>query len=328
MRYGPAERLDPGRGRRRSQHRAPGAVLVLLFAVTVLLAACGSTTAAPAPRQHHEPPATTRQSHGSTPRVHATASPRGTEQVAARWSGPQVLAEGADLASVSCTTTTWCMALATSGATWHYDGSHWSPAGRLAPSPGAGSGPVTGHHQLSCFESDVCVAIDGGAATYHYDGSTWSGPTSVPGAEPLQAIACAPSGTCVTIDGIGDAFVTERSGWSSALNGWGSAASISCVTGTFCAAAGAGMSLWNGSTWTKPAAIDGTALLTAVSCATATSCVAVDNEGDALVLDGVSWSPPHRIDGTARPVLTSVSCPAAGRCVVVDASGAVFSLAE
>jgi hypothetical protein len=216
------------------------------------------------------------------------------------------------------------MALATDGATYRYDGRRWAPAGDLAPAPGAGSGPVTGHHQLSCVRPDVCLAIDGGAASYRYDGASWSGPVAVPGAEPLQAIGCAPGGTCVAIDGVGDAFVTEGSGWSSALNGWGAAASVSCVRATFCAAAGVGLSVWNGSSWTKPAAIDGTALLTGVSCATSASCVAIDDEGNAVVLDGTTWAPPRRVGGSARPVLTGVSCAAPGRCVVVDASGSVL----
>ncbi len=216
------------------------------------------------------------------------------------------------------------MALATDGATYRYDGSTWAPTGDLAQTPGAASGPLTGNHQLSCVRPDVCMAIDGGAVSYRFDGASWSSAIAVPGAEPLQAIGCAPGGTCVTVDGIGDAFVTEGSGWSSALNGWGAAVSISCVRSTFCAAAGVGLSVWNGSYWTKPAAIDGTALLTGLSCATATSCVAIDDEGNAVVLDGTTWAAPQRVGGSARPVLTGVSCAAPGRCVAVDASGTVL----
>ncbi len=228
---------------------------------------------------------------------------------------------------MSCTAVTFCMALDSRGATYRYDGTRWSFAGRLGPSPGATAGPVTGHHELSCVRPEVCVAIDGTADTYRYDGTSWSAAVPLPGAEPLQAIACAPGGTCVAVDGVGDAFVTEGSGWSSALNGWGSPASVSCVSATFCAAVGVGVSVWDGSTWSKPAGVDSAGLLTGVSCATVAHCVAVDDEGDALVRSATRWSPPRRVDGTARPVLTGVSCPAAGRCVAVDASGAAFVLA-
>jgi hypothetical protein len=95
---------------------------------------------------------------------------------------------------------------------------------------------------------------------------------------------------------------------------------VSCSSASFCAAVDyEGNALtFNGSSWSAPAKIDGTAYgLTSVSCPSASFCVAVDHGGNALTFNGSSWSAPTSIDGTGN-VLTAVSCPSASFCVAVD----------
>ena len=102
---------------------------------------------------------------------------------------------------------------------------------------------------------------------------------------------------------------------------------VSCPSASFCAAVDyEGNALtFNGSSWSAPAKIDGTAYgLTSVSCPSSSFCVAVDHGGNALTFNGSSWSAPRSIDATGN-VLTSVSCPSASFCVAVDLDFAAWA---
>ena len=68
--------------------------------------------------------------------------------------------------------------------------------------------------------------------------------------------------------------------------------------------------------WTAVSAIDVGHSLTAVSCATATFCVAVDDSGNAAVLNHGTWS----VNPVGSTVVT-VSCPARGFCMATNAAG-------
>src|SRR5262249_59342898 len=73
---------------------------------------------------------------------------------------------------------------------------------------------------------------------------------------------------------------------------------------------------YNGSSWTRAAAIDVGHSFTAVSCATATFCVAVDNAGNAAVLNQGTW----HVSPMTTTALT-VSCPVRDFCVATNATG-------
>ena len=72
----------------------------------------------------------------------------------------------------------------------------------------------------------------------------------------------------------------------------------------------------HGTSWTPVAAIDVGHSFTAVSCATATFCVAVDNSGNAAVLNRGTW----HVSPMTGTVLT-VSCPVRGFCVATNIAG-------
>ncbi|HTA17293.1 MAG TPA: hypothetical protein VK786_06070, partial [bacterium] len=72
----------------------------------------------------------------------------------------------------------------------------------------------------------------------------------------------------------------------------------------------------DGTSWSGVSAIDVGHSFTAVSCATATFCVAVDNSGNAAVLNHGTW--------TVSPIgstMVTVSCPARGFCVATSGAG-------
>jgi hypothetical protein len=101
---------------------------------------------------------------------------------------------------------------------------------------------------------------------------------------------------------------------------------VSCPSASFCAAVDYGPNVvtFNGTSWSKPSAIDPGTHLQAVSCASASFCVAIDRKGNALTFNGSTWSAPVNADpngltmgegGISWPV---VSCPASDFCAAVD----------
>ena len=101
---------------------------------------------------------------------------------------------------------------------------------------------------------------------------------------------------------------------------------MSCPSASFCAAVDYGPNVvtFNGTSWSKPSAIDPASYLQAVSCASANFCVAIDRKGNALTFNGSTWSAPVNADpnglsmgegGISWPV---VSCPTNDFCAAVD----------
>jgi hypothetical protein len=106
-------------------------------------------------------------------------------------------------------------------------------------------------------------------------------------------------------------------------------ASIACSSPSFCTAVdnGPNVVIFNGTAWSKPAAIDPGSYLQAVSCASASFCVAIDRRGNAFTFNGSTWSASVNADpnglsmgegGISWPV---VSCPASNFCAAVDGAG-------
>ena len=148
-----------------------------------------------------------------------------------------------------------------------------------------------------------------------------------------------------------------------ALPPGGGFTSLSCISDTFCVAAGGGTSgdhaelttgsgvavSWDGAAWSDPsvyypAPATGPVtapVLPAVACTSGPSCVIVDGSGHVSAGDGTTWSAPAAAD-RRHPVLpadpadpgpghpgsrsAAVSCPGAGLCAFVDNTGHVYTL--
>ena len=74
------------------------------------------------------------------------------------------------------------------------------------------------------------------------------------------------------------------------------------------------------------AATDSAGGLVAISCPAKASCVAIDSQGEAIVLSQGSWSSPAPI-GSGSGTVTSVSCASADFCIAVDSIGQAFTYA-
>ncbi len=153
-------------------------------------------------------------------------------------------------------------------------------------------------------------------------------------------------------------------GWSNALTALppgGGFTSVSCISDTFCVAAGGGANgessltagsgvavSWDGAAWSDPvvyypAPATGAVtapVLPAISCTSGPACVIVDGSGHVSYGNGTTWSPPAPL--AAAPVLpanpdapgpdqtgarsATLSCPTATVCAFVDNTGQAYVL--
>jgi hypothetical protein len=215
------------------------------------------------------------------------------------------------------------VALDNMGRAYHFDGTDWT-----GPVPSAGQPIGSGAISVSCASPTLCMAIaTAGNQVVSWNGQAWSPPTTVSGANSLEAVGCAPSGYCAAVDAQGDAFAFSGQSWVGTSGDWGSVSAISCVSSAFCMSASGGLSQWDGSQWTMPNPYASASPFTGVSCPTTSFCVAVDGAGEALQWNGTTWSAPVRIEPgqasatTIGVALAAVSCPTTSFCLAVDDSG-------
>ncbi len=202
------------------------------------------------------------------------------------------------LASVSCASPAFCVAIDNGSNAFTFNGTSWSPAAVIDP----------GHElsTVSCPTSHFCAAVDYGPNVVVFNGAAWSKPFAIDPGSYLQAVSCASASFCVALDRKGNALTFNGRTWSAPVNadpngltmgeGGVSWPLVSCPTSHFCAAvdgAGGNAVTFDGSRWTTPVNIDPEAaksgsrpvliLLTSVSCLPAGFCVAGDSVGNAFV---------------------------------------------
>jgi hypothetical protein len=257
----------------------------------------------------------------------------------------------ADLVSVSCLTSSFCMAAgntATGVFADEWNGSSWSLT--TLQQPGADS-LLWG---VTCVSATDCMSVgtNGLSATLaeEWNGSSWTIVTTPPATTPsdrsaLMSVSCTDSAHCTAVGNLDNEALAEQfdgTTWTVSLtptlSGTGSLDSVSCFSATFCEAVGAnyltgtqgGMAplidTWDGSAWTTAsnpiAPVPGqNNSLTGVDCYGASACVAVGvGQTAPLVLDYQSgqWltapSPPLP-SGTTGELLDAVSCVSNWDCV-------------
>lgn len=267
------------------------------------------------------------------------ADPRTVEPLAEWWDGDHFTfepvpkpsgASQAALLSVSCASSTFCMAVGTSGSgtlAERWDGASWAmvPAPDLPPGA-AGSWLVS----VSCTAATACMAVGGyslaacapkipcsGAIADQWNGSAWT-LLPAPASSVLQSVSCA-AATCTAV-GVGNAAglgVAQR--WSGKR--W--------VTEQVPVPA---LTFPNGST-TK----DGNVILNGVSCTGAKRCTAVGYHhccaagGWTVTVaeqwNGTRWEPLHSPNpsGDGWHALSAISCASAHRCAAIGTLGMPFS---
>ncbi|HXQ61388.1 MAG TPA: IPT/TIG domain-containing protein [Acidimicrobiales bacterium] len=228
------------------------------------------------------------------------------------------------MASVSCPTTTFCLAFDVSGnvVSSTDGGTSWSPYSSVDSTGSPES--------VSCSSATFCAMVDSNGYAFAFNGTTWSAGDHIDGSR-LNSVSCVTSTFCVAVDGHSDGFVTTTAGasWNGSVgigpgNFADSLTSVSCPSTTFCPIVDSIGQVFNyNGGWTSPVLIDtGPSDLTSVSCLSSVFCVAVDDRGDALTYDGAAWSTPTNIDNRS---LVSVSCATETFCVAVDDLGLAFA---
>ncbi len=254
-----------------------------------------------------------------------------------RWSAGQAILSTPhdELTSVSCASTTFCVAVDDEGYVFEYASGVWSSREVLsAPTP-----LVT----VSCLNSIFCIAVDRGGSTYTYVDGSWTPGNQVLGPGIVTA-TCTAQTVCNAITA-GGAVLT-----SFGPNGWGGGKAVtgvessgrhypftamSCVM-AFCMSVDGGGEAFSSvlTVNESPSVLSKRGLVkvaptgssfTSVSCAFESTpfCVAVDDHGTSFAYMGSSWGKGEILpDGTNGPAY--VSCATPVFCVVADRSGSSF----
>jgi len=236
-----------------------------------------------------------------------------------QWSTPSALGGqsglGGEVAAVSCTSPSFCMAIAPgSDAVVSWNGSSWSSPVTVS------SNDLQG---VSCVGTTFCATVDGVGDAFVYHGTGWARGSGDWGG--ISGISCVSPSFCMSVSGGTSAF--DGSTWTQP-NQQGATANftgVSCPTTSFCMAVDAvGQALVFTGTWSAPTEIEPSAAPggtsptpSAVSCWEPGACVVTDNAGEAISIVNGSQrrlviDPQHDID--------AVSC-AATLCLAVDAEG-------
>ncbi len=215
-----------------------------------------------------------------------------------RWSPMHDLDDQLDFESVSCHSPSFCVAVGDFGSPESqgltFDGQSWSTPRAIDDS----AGTLTG---VSCPAASSCVAVDDAGDAVTFDNGTWSAPAVIDSAETLDNISCASPSFCavngrqIHPSGPEGALTFDGTRWSAPAAIDGTALDQACVnsmvspcTGLSCATASFCVAVndldhavtWNGSSWSRPAPIDGQGrLVMSVSCVAGPFCIATDTNG-------------------------------------------------
>jgi hypothetical protein len=245
----------------RSASRGTKKKLFVGASLILVLIVAGALVFAFLPHHPHHP-----KSGAATTKPTTTATTASV--VLGAWSTPTLIDSTGQLDSVSCASTTFCMAVDTSGNILSYDGTAWSTLDN--------TGNLLG--TVSCVSSTDCETVgtgNTGGNVFAFDGSSWSSGDSIDPGYKLHSISCATSSFCVAGAAV-NVFTYNGSSWSSAQaidpgNSSGEGLpSVSCPTSSFCAAVDAygNAFVLNGSKWSGAQSLDSGVELTSVSCPT------------------------------------------------------------
>ncbi|HYZ52792.1 MAG TPA: hypothetical protein VE733_04680 [Streptosporangiaceae bacterium] len=179
---------------------------------------------------------------------------------------------------------------------------------------------------VSCPASGFCAATGMSDYAVIRRGGHWGGAVTLPRAQEITSVSCPSATFCLAADVAGHAWRYTGTRWVNApapvlsLGYQTRVSEVSCVSPRFCAWAGYGLTVFNGTRWTPFAQAYGD--WTAVGCASAAFCVAGDVSGEVSVFNGNGWSAPVQMT-PGFPGIAAISCPSARFCVAVDSSGGV-----
>ncbi len=236
--------------------------------------------------------------------------------------------------SISCPSSSYCMAVDASGQYFTFDGTSWTSPTQFDPQTNGNGNYVA---SVSCVSSSFCVAVDSSGYAQSFNGTKWStsvllegsgNGTGMTGQVVISSVSCASITFCVAVDHNGNGFTYNGNSWSSGVTLTSSSDglySISCPSSSFCVAGDdkGNVVTFNGTSWTGAVTADTSGnRIDALSCTSTTFCMAVDGLGNALSFDGTAWGTEQQITTDVVPV-TDVSCAGLSICVATldDSNG-------
>lgn len=214
-----------------------------------------------------------------------------------RWSAPVTIDQGASdwVVSLSCASSTICMATDYSGRAIRYSSGTWSKPQAM---------PLTDMAAVSCPPgSSTCIATDGFKWS-RYQNGTWSAASDVPNGFGIAGLSCQAASYCVATG-----YNVDNS------NGKWTDESLT----------------FNGSKWSGPQVVSGEGLtnfggypggyqtiLDSLSCRGTTFCMAVEYSGEAFQFDGTSWRSAGHVSPNQDQSFNEVSCASARWCMATS----------
>ena len=303
-------------------------VTAVLTSVAVAMSTAASATPAPVWKAPHSVDVGSRyltsvSCASSTFCMAVDASGNAVHYNGTTWSMDANVDLNVPLYSVSCVSSSFCQAVDLYGQVVTYDGTSWS-----TPIFWDASGQL---NSVSCTSTSFCVAVDTQGNAITYDGSTWSADATIDATNNVTSVSCTSSTFCMAVDTSGNAVAYNGTDWTT-LTTWTNPvagdgfSSVSCTSSTFCMAVDPGGDAYsyNGTTWAAPVNIPAGGL-SAVSCSSSTFCMATDYTGDAISYNGTSWSAATNIDTTNQT--TSISCTSTTFCMATDTTGNAINYA-
>jgi hypothetical protein len=139
------------------------------------------------------------------------------------------------LRSVSCASSSFCVAVDDNGNALTYKGGSWGAPESLATPFEGGT-----FNSVSCAPgSSFCVAVDEGGGALKFNGTSWSAVEKIDSRGGLTSVSCPTSSFCVAVDSSGRAFTYNGSTWGAAaeIDTHGDGLSgVSCTSSSFCVA--------------------------------------------------------------------------------------------
>jgi hypothetical protein len=247
--------------------------------------------------------------------------------------------ETTQLASVSCTSASFCVAagssyLVASNENWDittvsylvdvyavWNGVAWK-GGPAMTGTGLDNTPLDPGQQLSqvsCASATFCLATDRNADLWKFDGTRWSapkaygGPIAAPANMAVFSVSCSTDGSCAALGSAGRAVVYAGGHWGSVKTILPTGTStVGCVSRTFCLAASrTGQTVtWNGTSWSSPHQATRTKI-SDIDCPTASLCFVTTGGGTAIRTPGDHY---QNIGTPSTKPLSSAACRTTKHC--------------
>jgi hypothetical protein len=258
-------------------------------------------------------------------------------------SGPGIATHTADFSSVSCPTTSFCVAVDDTGDAFTWNAKVWSSGVDIDSTAGSNANDELA--SVSCASPSFCVAGDDFSDVYTFNGSTWSAADQLNSSDSSPAVSfsvsCPTTSFCMAVDGNVNYYTYNGTSWSqpqvinsSTLNSL-VIGEVSCANATFCEAVYNDQSVtYNGSGWSTPQTLPlppgsnsgSNAEVAVVSCPTATFCAVGGTTGANVAylntFNGTSWSKGLALTTNLGPQsINALSCPTASFCMAGGLDG-------